>query len=88
LHVLPGQQVSLVPPHATHVPPVQTEVPLEQTVPFDRHVTVAGSQHSLARLHMLPLQQIWFPPPQGEQVPPAVQTSAPAAHEAPVATHW
>lgn len=58
VHVLPGQQLSLVPPQATHVPLVHTDVPLEQTVPFDRQVSEFGSQHSLARLHMLPLQQI------------------------------
>jgi hypothetical protein len=81
-HVLPAQQAWVAFPHAVHVPPVQTWLPV-QALPAATHVPAVGSQQPAVQV--LPAQQVLPVAPHDTQLLPWQISSVP--HASPLATH-
>jgi hypothetical protein len=69
-------------PQREHAPTVHRK-PGEQSVPVAAHVSLTGSQQSLALLHVEPVQHAWVVPPQTVHLPRTQATLLPPVHPVP-----
>jgi hypothetical protein len=78
-HFEPAQHSIPAFPQAEHVPPVQSEPAVAQSLPLPTHLLVDGSQQSPAVVHLDPEQHVRPVAPHDEQVP--------ATHVRPLPVH-